>query len=194
RHVWRSRGKQRGRLRSKQGDDVNRRQRRKMSWATVVRDQNFTAHVKHEQLPKRRFSGETDHTVRTDFICKPVIWNRFIRSTCKSDKQLWIPVEQPPREFAIRQRRPPPQRQQIACVRVEQDEWRRTDTGIFALQQHVDFRNFGRCWPKSWHWLICRWRKVEGWKQRWIAGQCFNHHFEHLARVEMRIVQKPVRH
>src|ERR1700757_3780068 len=96
-----------------------------MSRATVVRDQNFTAHVKHEQLPKRRFSSETDDAVRTDFICNPVIETGFIRGTGKSDKKVWITFEQSPREFDIMRRRPPSQRQQIACVRVKQDKWRR---------------------------------------------------------------------
>src|SRR5215471_17911610 len=105
-----------------------------MSRAAVVRDQNFTAHVKHEQLSQSRFSGEWKDPTGTNLFCKPVIGTGFTGSTCKSDKQLWVKFEQPTREFDITRRRPPPQRQQIACVRVEQDNWRRTDAGIFALQ------------------------------------------------------------
>ena len=104
-----------------------------MSRATVIRHQNRTAGVKDEHLPQSRFSGKPDDAVRTNLVCKLVIGHGFARRTGKSNKQLRVMFEQPPRKFDITQRRPPPQRQQVARVRVEQDEWRRTDTRIFAL-------------------------------------------------------------
>ena len=104
-----------------------------MSRAAVIRHQNLTAGVKHEDLPQSRFSGKPDNAVRTNLVCKLVIGYSFARCTGKSDKQLWVMFKQPPRKFDITQGRPAPQRQQVACVRVEQDEWRRTDARIFAL-------------------------------------------------------------
>ena len=58
--VWLSRGKQRGCLRPKQSNDVNRRHRGEMSRATVIRHQNLTAGVKHEDLTQSRFAGKRD--------------------------------------------------------------------------------------------------------------------------------------
>ena len=104
-----------------------------MSRATVIRHQNLTARVKHEHLPQSRFSGKPDDAVGTNLVCKLVIGASFGRRTGKPDKQLRVTFEQPPRKLDITQRRPAPQRQQVARVRVEQDEWRRTDARIFAL-------------------------------------------------------------
>src|SRR6476646_5918210 len=104
-----------------------------MSRATVIRHQNLTARVQREHLSQSRFSGKPDDAVRTDLVCKLVIGASFGRCTGKPNKQLRVTFEQPPRKFDVTQRRPPPQWQQIARVRIEQDEWRRTDTRIFAL-------------------------------------------------------------
>src|SRR5438067_4368928 len=104
-----------------------------MSRATVIRHQNLTARVQREHLPQSRFSGKRDDAVRTNLVCKLVVGPSFGRRTSKPNKQLRVTLEQPARKFDITQRRPPPQRQQVARVRVEQDEWRRTDTRIFAL-------------------------------------------------------------
>src|SRR4029450_14138640 len=101
-------------------------------------------------------AGNRADPASTHLIWEPVIWTGFCRGTGKSDKQVWITFEQSPGQFDITHRRPPSQRQQVACVRVEQDEWRRTDTRIFAPQQGIDFRNFGQGRPKLWEALTFR--------------------------------------
>src|SRR5439155_4675374 len=98
-----------------------------MSWHTVIRHQNVTARIKHEQLPEGRFPGELDNTTRTDIGCKLIISSGFRPCTGKSDKQLRIAFQQPSGKFDIASLRPTSQRQQVARVRIKQDEWRRTD-------------------------------------------------------------------
>src|SRR6476646_11377199 len=98
-----------------------------MSRATVIRHQNLTTRVQREHLSQSRFSGKPDDAVRTNLVCKQVIGASFGRRTGKPNKQLRVTFEQPPRKFDITLFRPTPQRQQVARVRVEQDEWRRTD-------------------------------------------------------------------
>ena len=104
-----------------------------MSRATVIRDQYLTARVQHEYLSQSRFSRKRYDAVRTDLPGQLIVSASFGRCTGEPNKQLRVTFEQPPCKFDIPQRRPAPQRQQVAGVWVEQDEWRRTDARIFAL-------------------------------------------------------------
>src|SRR5437667_11376431 len=104
-----------------------------MSRAAVIRHQNLTAGVKHEHLPQSRFSGKPDDAIRTDLVRKLLIGHGFGWRTGKSDKHVRVTFEQPSGKFDITRCRPTSQREQVARVRVEQDEWRRTDSRIFAM-------------------------------------------------------------
>src|SRR3954466_4602423 len=104
-----------------------------MSRATVIRDQYLTARVQHEYLSQSGFSRKRYDAVRTNLPGQLIVSTSFGGRTGEPNKQLRVPFEQPPRKFDITQRRPAPQRQQVTRVRVEQDEWRRTDARIFAL-------------------------------------------------------------
>src|SRR5689334_21741487 len=102
-----------------------------MSWPTVIRNQNCAARVKHEQVPQSSFSGKSDDAIRTDLVRKLPIGHGFGWRTGKSDKQIRVPFEQLSGKLDIIRRRPTSQREQVARVRIEQDEWRRTDARIF---------------------------------------------------------------
>src|SRR4249919_1963896 len=99
-----------------------------MSRATVVCYQYLTPHVQREHLSEGRFPSKPDDSLRTNLICELVVRASFGRRTGKPNKQLRITFEQPSRKFDITQRRPPPQRQQVARIRIEQDDRRRPNT------------------------------------------------------------------